>query len=298
MNKKYEKKIKTEVKRYNDRIRYYRKKGYNVPDTTSFSEMSAFYGDNTFALNRRLRQLKDYTYKTAKETIKVGKYNVNVNKYNYEKYQENAAFAIGALNEQIKLAKIRDRKKGYGLPSEYTLELISRQKTVKRGLSNKATKSELQAAMKQASYYTENRLRTDEQFYQNFIEMYKEQMRMVKVPKSTQDKIERNFRKLSPDELLDLYESEPDVKNVLAWYKVTKATGGKNLTQLERKVGQSTAEILEPYLSGQKQTPAQLERQKFIDMADYLPSLVKQYQTSNYDKPNSKYIKYFKRMLK
>lgn len=298
MNKKRQKQIKDEVKRYNDRIRYYRKKGYNVPQTTSYSEIAAFYGDNTAALNRRLRQLKDYTYKNAKEKIKVGKYNVNVNKYDYEKFNENAPFAIGSLSEQIRLAKIRDRRNGYGLPSEYTQELIARQKTIKQGLSNKATKAQLNAAMQQASYYTENRMRTNEQFYQNFLDMYKEQMQMVKVPKSVQQKIENNFRKLSPEELLDLYESEPDIKNVLMWYKVTKATGGKNLSHIVQQDGESTAETMQAYLSGERLTPAQLEREKFKDMADALPSLVKKYQVGNYDKPNTKYIKYFKRLLK
>lgn len=298
MNKKQQKKIKTEVKRYNDRIRYYRKRGYKVPDTTSYSEIAAFYGDNTYALNARLRQLKDYTYKNAKETVKVGKYNVNVNKYDYQKFEDNAHFAIGSLSEQIRLAKIRDRKNGYGLPSEYTQELIARQKTIKQGLSNKATKTQLQAAMKQTNYYTENRMRTNEQFYQNFIEMYKEQMRIVKVPKGTQNKIENYFRKLSPEELLELYESEPDVKNVLMWYKITKATGGKNLHNIEREAGQSTAEALEPYLRGEKKMAAELEREKFKELADYLPQLVKKYQVGNYDKPNTKYIKYFKRLIR
>lgn len=282
MNKRQQK-IKTEVKRYNDRIRYYHKKGYDVPNTTSYSEMTAFYGSNTAAINRRLKQLKEYTYKNAKEIVKVGKYNVNVNKYNYEKLQENSPFAIGALSEQIRLSKIRDRNNGYGLPSERTVELMARQKTIKRGLSNKATKAEINAAMRQVNYYTENRLRTDEQFYQNFMSMFEEQMNIVKVPKRTRDKIEANFRKLSPDELLELYESEPDIKNVLTWYKVTKVTGGKNLFQNKYKKGES---------------PADLEKQKFIEMSNYLPKLVKKYQVGNYDKPNTKYIKYFKRLIK
>lgn len=296
MNKKQAQKIKTEVKRYNDRIRYYRKKGLSVPPTTSFSEIAAFYGSNTQALNRRLKQLKEYTYKNAKSNIKVGKYNVN--KYNYQRFQENAPIALGSLSEQIRLAKIRDRNNGFGLPSEYTQELMSRQKTIKKGLSGKATKVQMDAAIKQANYYTENRLRTDEQFYQNFIQMYKEQMRLVGVPQSVQNKIERNFRKLSPDELLTMYESEPDIKNVLMWYKVTKATGGKNLHYMERQDNMGAAEILEPYMTGEKKTAATLEKEKFIEMSDYLPTAVKKYQVGNYDKPNSKYIKYFKRLIK
>lgn len=296
MNKKQVQKIKTEVKRYNDRVRYYRKKGLNVPPTTSFSEIAAFYGSNTQALNRRLKQLKEYTYQNAKSNIKVGKYNVN--KYNYQRFQENAPIALGSLSEQIRLAKIRDRNNGFGLPSEYTQELMSRQKTIKKGLSGKATKVQMEAAIKQANYYTENRLRTDEQFYQNFIQMYKEQMRLVGVPQSVQNKIERNFRKLSPDELLTMYESEPDIKNVLMWYKVTKATGGKNLHYMERQDDMSAAEIIEPYMTGEKKTAATLEKEKFIEMSDYLPTAVKKYKVSNYDKPNSKYIKYFKRLIK
>ena len=43
---------------------------------------------------------------------------------------------------------------------------------------------------------------------------------------------------------------------------------------------------------------AELEREKFKELADYLPQLVKKYQVGNYDKPNSKYIKYFKRLLR
>lgn len=262
LNNNFKNKIKTEVKRYNDRIRYYQKKGYTVPATTTYSEISAFYGDNRTAIERRLRQLKDYTYRSAKETVRVGKYNANINRYNYDKYKENQEFASKALTQQIKLAKLRDKSKGYTLPSEYTRELMARKKTIQQGLSSKATKKQIEAAIKQTNYYTENRIRTDEQFYTNFLAMYKEQMDLAKVPKNIQNKIEENFRSLEPDELLDLMENEPDVKNVLMWYKVTKATGGINLTQKIRK----------------GKTEADLEKSKFVELSNLLPTLTKKYR--------------------
>ena len=298
LNKKYTQHVKTVVKQYNDRRRYYLKKGKDVPPATSYSQLMAYYGQNKMALNRRLKQLEAYNYENAKQDLRVGKYRAKVNKYDYDVFQQNYGLAHGALEEKLRLSKLRDQRDGYGLPSERTGELMARLKTLERGKKHSATTGDIKAAMSQARYYTENRIKTDEQFYQNFMQMYKEQMQLVKVPKRTQDKIENNFRKLTPDELLEMVESDPSIRNVLEWYKITKATKGRNLTALDIDPNKSTFENLQPYIRGEKQTESTYERERFKELADYLPHAVKKYQTEKYDKPDTTLLKQFRRYLR
>lgn len=298
LSKKYQQHVKTVVKQYNDRRRYYAKKGKTVPPATSYSQLMAYYGQNKMAIERRLKQLQAYNYENAKANLRVGKYGAKINKYEYDVFQQNYGLAHGALEEKLRLSKLRDKREGYGLPSERTGELMARLKTLEQGKKRSATKADIQAAMSQARYYTENRIITDEQFYQNFLQIYREQMQMVKVPKSTQNKIENNFRKLSPDELLEMVESDPSIKNVLEWYKITKVTKGRNLTALDIDPNKSTFENLQPYIRGEKKLESTYERERFQELADYLPHAIKKYQIEKYDKPDTTLIKQFRRYLR
>lgn len=294
-SKSFNNKIQKTVRNYQKRRAYYIKKGYNAPPSVTATDIKNYYGDNKAAINRRLRQLNDYTYNNAKEKVKVGRYNAQVNKYDYERYLENKDVALNSLYEQLEHSKLHDREHGYkNLPSERTRELMARIKTVKQGTKRSSNKKQIEAAMHQVGYYTEQRIKSDEQFYENFFEMFEWQMQMALVPKNMREKIKRQFRRLAPDELLEMMEQEPDVKNVLMWYKVTKATKTRNLQ----------AEIYD-FDAEKMTTERDAERKRFEELADYLPTVIDRYYTKNINKrlngnknPYGKYLKGIRRFIK
>ena len=244
------------ITNYNKRINYYKKRGYDVPETTSLSAMKKYYAGNEKAMINRLGQLKDYNIKSAKETISVGKYGANLNKYRYDKFQTNKDFALQKLKIEIESSKARDKSEGFNLPSERTRGLIARKETIEYGLKPTATKKQIQAAMKYTNYYTEQRIKMDEQFYQNFMEMFTTQASLAKVPPQVMKDIESQFRQLEPNDLLEMFENEPDVKQVVNNYNLAKDIGDEFMTKAE----QST------------------EYNKFIALRDYLPSIISKYK--------------------
>ena len=294
-SKSFNDKISKTVRNYQKRRRYYIKKGYSAPPNVTASDIKNYYGDNKAAINRRLRQLNAYTHTNAKEKVKVGRYNAQVNKYNYERYLENKDVALNSLYEQLAHSKLHDREHGYkNLPSERTREIMARINTVKQGTKRSSNKKQIEAAMRQVGYYTEQRIKSDEQFYDNFFEMFEWQMKMALVPKNIREKIKRQFRRLEPDELLEMMEQEPDVKNVLMWYKVTKATKTRNLQ----------AEIYD-FEAEEMTTERDAERKRFEELANYLPTVIDRYYTKNINKrlygnknPYGKYLKGVRRFIK
>lgn len=295
-SKSFNNKISKTVRNYQKRRTYYIKKGYSAPPSVTVKDIKNYYGDNKAAINRRLRQLDEYTQENAKEKIKVGRYNAQINKYDYERYKDNKDIALNSLYEQLAHSKLHDREHGYrNLPSERTNELKSRINTIKQGTKRSANKKEIEAAMRQVNYYTEQRIKTDAQFYDNFFEMFDYQMSMALVPKSTRNKIKRQFSRLAPDELLEMMEQEPDVKNVLMWYKVTKATKTRSLQ----------AEIYD-FEAEKMTTERDAERKRFMELADYLPTVIDRYYNKNINKrlygnnknSNTKYLKNLRKYIK
>ena len=244
------------IKNYNNRINYYKKRGYDVPEPTSLSAIKKYYAGNEKAMFNRLSQLKDYNIKSAKEIVSVGKYGVNLNKYRYEKFLTNKEFALKKLKSEIESSQVRDKSEGYRLPSERTRGLIARKETIEYGLKKTSTKKQIQAAMKYTNYYTEQRLKMDEQFYQNFMEMFTTQASLAKVPPEVMKDIEAQFRQLEPNDLLEMFENEPDVKQVVNNYNLAKDIGDEFMTEAEQSS----------------------EYQKFIALREYLPSIISKYK--------------------
>lgn len=253
------------VKNYNKRVKYYAQKGYEAPSPVRWSDMTKYYKGNEKALRSRLRDLKQYNRKNATETMSVGKYGVKVNKYLYKSLMLNKDDIIKQINRDIKKSEYRDKAEGFRLPSERTRELIARKETIQYGTRPTSTKVQLYAAMRRVKYYTEQRLNMDEQFYINFMEMFTTQAELSNTPPEVLYNIEQQFRRLTPQDLLELFETEPDIKQIVNNYNLAKEGGEDFMTKSEQR----------------------LERNKFKELSEYLPTLVTNYlerKKENYKK--------------
>lgn len=244
------------VKNYNKRVRYYAKKGQDAPKPVKWSDIVTYYGGNTKAMRSRLKDLAQYNHKNATELVKVGKYGININKYRYEKFTQNSPHALNKIEKEIIKSSQRDKREGFRLPSERTRGLMARKETIEYGSKSTATKKQVQAAMKYVNYYTEQRIQMDEQFYRNFMQMFETQANLAGVPREVIKELENNFKQLPPDDLLEMFENEPDVKQVVNNYNLTKETDGKYLTKKEKKE----------------------EYKKFITLKEYLPTIIEKYK--------------------
>lgn len=249
--------LKGKVGNYNKRLQRASSKGANedLPNKVRVTELKKFYG-NEAAIRQRIKQLDAFDAKSFTETLTVGKYHTKVNKYRYQNYLQNREHALSELDTAIKHNQALDRAKGLRLPSDYTAELIARKKTIEKGTSAKANKKMINAAMNYALRWTENRLQTDQQFYDNFDTMFFSQTDKVGVDEKLIANMQAQFRELDPDELLDLFNNEKAVNNIVHNYNLTKDTEGNYLTQKERRV----------------------EKKDIEELAEVLPDLIKKYK--------------------
>lgn len=250
--------LQRKVKNFNARRATAAKQGdnENLPNAVKVKDLKTYYGKDEAAIRRRIKQLDAFSAKDFTETMTVGKYSTKVNKYRYQRYLENREHALSELETAIDRQKRLDRSKGLRLPSDYTAELIARKRTIEKGTSAKATKQQINAAMNYALRWTEHRLETDQQFYQNFDTMFFSQTDKVGVDPALIENMQAQFRQLDPDELLDLFENEPDINRIVHNYNLTKDTEGNYLTKREIRT----------------------EKKDIEELAEVLPDLVKKYK--------------------
>ena len=110
--------------------------------------------------------------------------------------------------------------------------------------------------MNYALRWTEHRIETDQQFYSNFDTMFFSQTDKVGVDPKLISNMHEQFRELDPDELLDLFENEPAVNNIVRNYNLTKDTEGNYLTKRERGI----------------------EKKDIEELSEVLPDLIKKYK--------------------
>lgn len=249
--------LKSKVRNFNARRERAAKHGdnENLPNRVKISELKKYY-KNEAAIRQRVKQLEAFNTRDFNETITVGKYHVKVNKYRYQRYLENREPALADLEASIKQNRALDRSKGLKLPSDYTAELIARKKTIEKGTSARANRKMINAAMTSALRWTENRLQTDQQFYRNFDDMFFSQTDKVGLDDKLISDMQAQFRELEPDELLDMFNNEQAVNNIVLNYNMTKDTEGNYLTDRERG----------------------REKKDLEELAEILPDLVKKYK--------------------
>lgn len=260
MNNNFNKWLAKKVKNFNRRVDRAAKRGTGdyLPSKVKVSEIKKYYGTNQAAIRQRIKQLDAFTAKDFSETLTVGKYGAKVNKYRFYRYLENRDRALSDLEAAIKQQQAIDRSKGLRLPSDYTADLIAQKRTIEKGTSGKANKKQINAAMNLALNWTEHRLETNRQFYENFDSMFFSQTDKVGVDPKLISDMQDQFRQLDPDELLDLFNNEPAVNGIVLNYNLTKDTEGNYLTQHE-----------------------QLREKKDIEeLAEILPDLIQKYKRS------------------
>lgn len=256
-NKEFNKWLQRSVKNFNARRATAARSGdnENLPNKVRVSEIKKYYKTPS-AIRQRIKQLDAFSAKDYNQTLTVGKYGTKVNKYRYQRYLENRDVALAELDKAIARQKQLDRAKGLRLPSDYTAELIARKKTVEKGTSARANKKQINAAMNYAFRWTEHRIETDQQFYSNFDTMFFSQTDKVGVDPKLISNMQEQFRELDPDELLDLFENEPAVNNIVRNYNLTKDTEGNYLTKRERGI----------------------EKKDIEELSEVLPDLIKKYK--------------------
>lgn len=249
--------LQRKVKNFNARRQTAAKHGdnENLPNKVKISDLKKYYGGEA-AIRQRVKQLEAFNTRDFNETLTVGRYHTKVNKYRYQRYLENREHALSELETTIKHNQALDRAKGLKLPSDYTAELIARKKTIEKGTSPRANRKMINAAMNYALRWTEDRLRTDEQFYKNFDTMFFSQTDKVGVDEKLISDMQSQFRELDPDELLDMFNNEKAISDIVNNYEMTRDTEGNYLNKNERK----------------------REKKDLEELAEILPDLVKKYK--------------------
>lgn len=258
-SKEFNKYLQREVKNFNARRDYLAKqRPEDAPRRVKVSEIKKFY-QNEVDANRRIKQLQAFSKKSATNYLKMGKYHTKVNEYRYQRYLENKDVALAELEKAYDNQQRLDRARGFNLPSDRTLELLSRIKTIKKGTSPRATVKQVNAAMNYALRWTEQRIETDQQFYENFDTMFFSQADKVGIDPKLLEKMQEQFRELTPDELLDMFENEKDVNRIVRDYNLTKDTEGVYLTDKEKTK----------------------EKKDLEELAEVLPEIIKRYKKAS-----------------
>lgn len=203
----------------------------HIPEKLSTQALKNTYA-NRADLERRLKQLDRFNLQKAKSINKVGVDNVNMSYWDYENIKSNRISAMRKVQAQLERQKGIDRSKKRIFPSERTRQLKSTMRSLKVN-PNVASQSQLRTLKKIISRYGEKRLETDQQFFENFFDMLWASVPYVDADEDTVQYIHDMCEQLSPDQLLEMYNNEPLLKEIVEDYNKYMDTQGFAITDQE-----------------------------------------------------------------
>ena len=253
--KAYNAKIKSIVGAYNKRVKRLQKKygSRRVAKPISIKGLKEAYTSKT-DLDRKLKLMAGYKAGTMNAKIRATKEDVRTNKYEWESFQLSSKVADKKIEKLLKSSREMDKKEGRFLPSHRTISLKTQLKNLHRGM-NGSYNSYIKARTI-ASRYAEHRSETDNIFYENFFDMLWANQEYADIDPDQVQKAHDMFEELSPEQLLELYNNEPDVSRMVEDYHLYKATSGEAMTDTE----------------------AVRARIRFENLMDELPLLIKKYK--------------------
>lgn len=228
----YNKKIRQEVNAFNKRVGRLQKKygTRRVAQPVSVKGLKSAYTTRA-DMDRKLKLLHNYNEQTMNDKIMITKENVRTNKYEWQTFKLNHKVADRNLSKLVKKSEQNDKREGRFFPSQRTRSLRAQ----KTNLGDGKIKSYRKyiTARKIASRYSDKLEKTNQTFYENFFDMLWSNQEFAGIDADAVQDAHDMFESLSPEQLLELYNNEPDVMRLVEDYHLYHDTGGEAVTDTE-----------------------------------------------------------------
>ena len=215
-DKKYTKQVQRIVSNFNKRLEYQESYGAQyLPEKTSMAYIRDVFTSRR-DLNRYLRQLERFNAKSA-QIVKVGYENKKMTRWEKETLIQNRASARAKIKKAMAQTRSRQgtRLREFERGESY-LTMKSELKRLGRSLS-KMSARQIESNERIAAKYREiakrNRL-----FKKNFKEMLLKDSIQAKTNPEQTGRIMGMIEQLTPDELLDLYNDNPNIRYIVEHY--------------------------------------------------------------------------------
>lgn len=248
-------KIRRIVKNYNAKVdRANAAELKRVPDRLTTKQLKSAYKTRA-DLERRLNQLAKFNMEKTKDIVKVGAENMRLSRWEWESLNKNRYTTIRKVEAELNRQRKVDRMRRRILPSEHTRQLKTTLKALKVQPATASFK-QLRKLKAIVDRYGERRVETDQQFYENFFDMLWSSVPYVDADEETIQFIHDTLEQLTPQQLLDMYHNEQDIKDIVEDYNKYIDTQGYAIDDAE----------------------AESKNQALEDLADILPALVEKYK--------------------
>ena len=231
----FNRKIRSIVDAYNKRVSRLESKYPNsrrIPPHISVAGLKSNY-ENRGELISKLKQLESFNEDKFRRVVSVSTDNVRTNEYEYESFKLNKKVAQNKIQHLLDLNIKRDKKEGRFLPSHRTRSLRAQLKTLEKTNGKKFSYQSFLAARNIASRYSDRREESDKQFYENFFDMLWANQQYSELDADLVQQAHDMFEQLTPEQLLELYNSEPDVSRLVEDYHLYTDTQGYAITDEE-----------------------------------------------------------------
>lgn len=220
-DKKYTKQVQRVVSNFNKRVGYQESYGAQyLPEKASMSYIRDVFSSRR-DLNRYLRQLERFNAKSA-QVVKVGYENKKMTAWERQNLIGNRASARAKIRKAMAQTRARQgtRLREFERGESY-LTMKSELKRLSRPLSElsgKQVESNQRIATKYREIAKRNRI-----FKKNFKEMLLKDSIQAKSDAAQTGRIMEMIDQLEPDELLDLYNDDPNIRYIVEHYHLYTA---------------------------------------------------------------------------
>lgn len=231
----FNRKIRQIVQNYNRKVARAELKAptsRRIPPHISVKGLKSAYTNRT-ELERKLKLMQSFSQEKMKKTALISTDNVRTNEYEYESFKLNRKVAERKIQHLISANQKRDRKEGRFLPSQRTRSLKAQLKTLQKGSSPKFNYKSYLASRNIADRYSDRREESDKRFYENFFDMLWADQYYAEIDEDLIQDIHDQIEQLTPEQLLEMYNNEPDVSRLVEDYRKYTDTQGYALTDEE-----------------------------------------------------------------
>lgn len=217
----FNKRIRKVVDSFNNKVERQQAKAptsTSIPSKVTVKGLKDAYPSQR-AMEQKLKLLEAYNTAKMNAVIKVGREKVDVSRYEYESFLLNKKVAKKRLQRLIDKNIAKDKAEGRFLASHRTRSLKAQLHTIETTERNIFSAKNFFAASRVAGRYSDKREQMNQQFFENFFDMlWSNQIYAELDPDLVQeihDMIEQN---LTPEQLLEMYNSEPEISRLVEDY--------------------------------------------------------------------------------
>ena len=231
----FNKRIRQVAKSFNAKVDRQQEKtpSANLPSKVTIKGLKDAYPSQR-ALESKLKLLERYNTDKMNQIIKIGREQVGVPRYEYESFLLNKKVAKKKIQKLLEKNIAKDKSEGRFLPSQRTRSLKAQLHTLE-STDGKTIKNfnKYLASSRVAGRYSDKREQTDRQFYENFFDMLWADQLYAELDPDMVQEIHDMIEQLTPEQLLEMYNSEPDISRLVEDYHLYTDSEGFLITDEE-----------------------------------------------------------------